>query len=186
VTANLLPILLAAALGAGSPAAAGTPSPDEALRQRIDAYLGSIDTPIPASRWRALGPGAVPILAAVARDAAELPTWRARALAALSLIGGDEAIEAAKGVALAEGPLLVRVEAVDSLARLVPKAELGAALGPVMARADHPGVRAAAAQALALRGTPADCPAVEAQAAAEPAPERPRYRRALEACGTVR
>ena len=54
----------------------------ESVKQTVEAYLGSIDTPISDARWKALGPDAGPLLASIAATD-PLPTRRAKALHAL-------------------------------------------------------------------------------------------------------
>ena len=64
---------------------------DQEVAQRVDEYLGTIDTPITADEWRALGPRAVNPLAAVATDTEALPSRRGKALGALTALGGARA-----------------------------------------------------------------------------------------------
>ena len=173
--------LLAILLFAAAPAA-GAP-PDASLRQAVETYLGSIDTPIPPARWKALGPGAPAVLAAVARDSSRLPSSRARAVSALAEIGGPEAVQVAEELAFAEGPFAVRVAALEAVGRVLSPGEVGAALSPVVKGAKEARVRAAAALALARHGTAGDCALVRAQAEAEAGNDRLRYARALAACG---
>jgi HEAT repeat protein len=175
-----LALLLAAALGA-----APVPSapPGDRLRQTIETYLGSIDTPIPPARWKALGPGAPAVLAAIARDPGRLPSVRAKAVSALGVVGGAEATEVARELAGADVRFAVRAAALEALGQLLPTSEVGAALSPVVTGAREARVRAAAAEALARHGTPEDCAAVKSQAGREAEGDRPRYTRALAACG---
>ena len=49
---------------------------DDDVRQHVKAYLGSIDTPIQANQWKALGPRAVPMLEEIVKNHDELPTRR--------------------------------------------------------------------------------------------------------------
>ncbi|HVP67734.1 MAG TPA: hypothetical protein VMT17_10785 [Anaeromyxobacteraceae bacterium] len=173
---STVPFLLAALLGAAPPAADGQ------LRLAVDTYLGSIDTPISAARWKALGPRAPAVLSAIARDEGDLPGRRATAMAALGLVGGPEALAAARELSVAGAPFAVRVEAVNALSRLVSPSELRAALAPVMKGAAEARVRAVAAEALARHAPEETCGAVQAQAEAEAPADRPRYHRALAAC----
>src|SRR5256885_16842904 len=61
-------------------------SADE-VRQHVEGYLGSIDTPITANQWKALGPRAVPMLERIATNQNELPTRRAKAIGGLAALG---------------------------------------------------------------------------------------------------
>ena len=184
MTTNLAATLLAALAAASAGAPATAPS-DEEVKGQVEAYLGSIDTPIPAERFRALGPRAATVLAAVSRSPAEFPTRRARAVAALASVGGGEATAVARELALAEGPFVVRAAAVESLGRLLSPAELAAAVGPLMRGAREAGLRAVAAETLA-RGAGGDCAAVRSQVAAEAEAERGKFHRALSACSGAR
>src|SRR5205807_4971445 len=56
--------------------------PDEA-RARAEKYLGTIDTPISAEQWRAVGVAGAEVLEPIVRSAGELPTRRAHALEGL-------------------------------------------------------------------------------------------------------
>jgi len=74
-------LVLAGVLG-GNPRAE---SVDPELRARVAGLLGAYRA-VTVAEWRALGSEAGPVLEAVARDAAALPTRRTRALAALGAI----------------------------------------------------------------------------------------------------
>ena len=89
--------------------------PDPALRGRVEGLLGSYRT-VSAEQWKALGPDAAPILASVVEDAAALPTFRARALAALG------AVDAA-----AATPHVQRLLADASAPKVLRSAAIGAA-----------------------------------------------------------
>ncbi len=182
MTTTVAAALLSAALAAGS---AGGPQPaspsDREIQGQVETYLASIDTPIPVARWKALGPRAAPLLAAIARSPTAFPTHRAKAVGALSVIGSAEATAVARDLAAAEGPFVVRAAAIESLGRLLPRSELAAAIGPVLSGATEARVRAVAAETLARHGAAAECAAVRAQVAAEPEPEK--FHRALAACG---
>src|SRR3954469_8820235 len=60
----------------------------EEVRDHVEGYLGSIDTPITANQWKALGPRAVPILERIAMDQHDLPTRRAKAIGGVRARGG--------------------------------------------------------------------------------------------------
>lgn len=167
----------------GAPPAAPLPPATEAERAgRVDAYLGFLHGgPSPAA-WRALGPEAVPLLERAARDPGTAPGRRAAALTGLSFLGGDAA-RAAVTELTADGslPFAVRAAALEGAGRLLPAAELQAALAPVLAGAARLGDRAVAAEVLAQRA-PAACAAVRAQHGREPAAGRPAFARALSRC----
>jgi hypothetical protein len=164
------------------PAPQGAPLTGEALRVRIEAYLGSIDTPIGADRWRALGPEAAGVLASHATSASELPTRRARALAGLAAVGGTRAEQVVADLVRKDGEAyIVRLAAMRAAAEILPERHAAALLRPLMEKSPEARLRAAAAEALA-RGSRAACPAVEAQAGREEPEERVRFEQALARC----
>lgn len=189
-----MPTLLIAALVALGPGAhrsatpppqpdapvAVTPlSPDE-LRKTVDAYLGTIDTPIAPSRWQALGPAAAPLLERVLDDRGAFPSRRAKALDGLVSAAPDRAAPRLGALAQSEEePVVVRVAALHGAARLLPAHKLVTALRPVLEHAREPGLRAQAAELLARHGRSAGCQAVRAQAAHE---EKDALERALQHC----
>jgi HEAT repeat protein len=153
-------------------------------RPIIDSYLGSIDTPIGADRWRALGPAAIPTLAAISRDRGQLPSRRARALEGLALAGGDAAAPVLVEVlARADEPPAVRAGALRGVGVVLDGARLVAVVAPVMDGAADPHVRAAAAEVLATRAPREGCAPVRDRAARERPEWRLAYARALRACG---
>lgn len=159
---------------------------DDEIRQRIDAYLGTIDTPVPLARWRALGPRAAPFLEEIAASPTALPTQRAKAIDGLSAVGGQNAPAVLTRLSRAEKePLVVRLSAVRGMGRLEHGAKLAAALRPVMEGAKDARVRGQAAEALSERAPKAACSAVKAQADKEDEQARVHYRAALERCGAA-
>src|SRR5260370_24278631 len=66
---------------------------DEQIRERIETYLGSIDTPIRPAHWRALGSRGAAILEGIAQDDGALPTRRAKALHGLATIASSTAAD---------------------------------------------------------------------------------------------
>jgi hypothetical protein len=101
------------------------------MKQRVEVYLGSIDTPIPEARWKALGPDAGPLLASIATGDV-LPSRRAKALHALSIVDAARAAPLATAdAANTKEPLVVRSAAVRAVARTLPPAEAVAVLRPV-------------------------------------------------------
>ena len=177
-----------AATDAGaSPGAAAQGLSDEELAARVDTYLDTIDTPVRAAQWQALGPRAVPLLEKVVRDPVALPSRRARAIGALSAIGGDTARQVVLDTARSDAqPYGVRASALRGAGRLLTPSELVKELGPIMEGAPRPSIRAVAADVLARHATASACPAIRAQAGRESSHARARFSRALELCGPAR
>jgi hypothetical protein len=168
-----------------APSAAAPAMSDAEVASHVEAYLGAIDTRIPAARWKALGPRAVGHLVAVVQGD-RFPSERARALDALSVLGGAQAKEALLTAARSERePFAVRASALRGAARVVPASELPAALGTVLERAREAPVRAVAAEVLAQHAPASACGAVRAQAAREAVEVRPAFGSALGRCGAV-
>ncbi len=144
------------------PALAAPSAAQDKVKQTVEAYLGSIDTPIPDARWKALGPDAGPLLAAIA-TADVLPSRRARALHALSLVDAARAAPIATAdAANAEEPLVVRSAAVQAVARTLPAPEAVTVLRSVLAASGVP-LQRRTAEALASVG-PEGCSALQAHA----------------------
>ena len=172
----LLPALLALSLAA-APAAA-TPPPE--VKARVLELLGSIHGPVSPQAFRAAGPGAEQVLVDVARGRG-MPSKRIRALEALAGLGGPRAEAVHREVsANAAAPGAVRRAAVRGLGRLLGPAAAQAALAPVLEQDRDPGVRAAAAEALATAAPADGCPRIRARARVESEPSR--FGRALQAC----
>ncbi|HEX9288652.1 MAG TPA: hypothetical protein VF904_03925 [Anaeromyxobacteraceae bacterium] len=166
--------------------AATAPAPDLSdaeVESRVRTYLGAIDTPISADRWRALGPRAVAPLEAVLRDPEALPSRRAKAVEALSVVGGARARQLVLETAHSEQePFGVRASALRGAPRVLPAKELVKQLRPVMEGAQDPTVRAAAAEVLARHAAKSSCAAVRAQASRE-GEARGQFANAVERCG---
>jgi HEAT repeat protein len=146
----------------------------------VEVYLGSIDTPIPEARWKALGPAAAPLLASIAQQDA-LPSRRAKALSALAIV--DPARAAPLAVADATNPhqpLVVRSAAVRAVARTVPASEAVTVLRPLLATQDAP-LQKRAAEALASVG-PEGCSAVQAHTGKLSAEAQKPFASALARC----
>jgi hypothetical protein len=159
-----------------------TSAADE-VRPLVEAYLGSIDTPIGADRWRALGPAAAPILEELARDPGQLPTRRARALEGLSFVGSPAAAGLMVELLGREGePPVVRTSALRGAGALLDADRLLAVARPVLEHATDAHIRAAAAEVLARRAPRMGCAPVRDQAARERAELRLAFARALKAC----
>ena len=157
----------------------------DAVRAQVRAYLGTIDTRIPASRWRALGDPGVAALEEIARSKATLPTRRARAVGAAGLIGGARARCLALELARTDPAPVVRQSAVRALGQLLPPAELSRALTPLLHSDSSLGVRAVAATVLSAKAQGA-CAAVRAEAEREPPSHRAAFSQALERCAAPR
>lgn len=165
--------------GKRPPAPAAQPveqlSPEEA-RRRAEAYLGSIDTPISAAQWKALGAAGGAVLEPIVRDPQAMPTRRAHALEGLVHAAPDRAAPLVSALARDESaPVVVRVAAMHGAPALFGSSKLVTELKPVLQRAQDPGLRSVAADVLSRHGKKAGCAAVKAQAAREDNPgfERP-------------
>lgn len=151
---------------------------DEELQNRIDAFLGAIDTRISPEEWRALGPRGTALLERIAQDTSVLPSKRAAAVTGLSAIGSPTSARVLLNLARSEQEsLTVRLVAVHGTPGVLPTAQLGRALKPVLETAGNPQVRRAAADVLSRHG---GCSMIRAQASREDDPER--MQRALERC----
>ena len=169
--------------GQRPPPSASAPQPlsQDELREKIEGYLGSIDTPITADHWRALGPQAADVLEPIATDAKAFPSRRARALEGLIAAAPDRASKLVGPMARDERePVVLRVIAMHGVAELMPGKAVSE-LKPVMQAARSAGLRGAAADALS-RGKDG-CAAVRAQAAREKGDAREAFHRALTRCG---
>lgn len=156
---------------------------DEELASQVHTYLGSIDTPISAARWRALGPRAVAPLAKVVEDRGSMPSQRAKAVEALSVLGGSRARQVVLGVARSDDePFGVRASALRSAGRMLGARQLVRELRPVMEKAPDAPTRATAAEVLARHAPRSACQAVRAQAGREKRDVRLQYGRAMERC----
>jgi hypothetical protein len=132
----------------------------DSVKHTVEAYLGSIDTPIPEARWKALGPAAAPLLASIATEDG-LPSRRAKALSALAIVDPAQAAPlAVREAGDVQQPLVVRSAAMRAVARTLPPAEAVAVLRPVLATSDV-SLQRRAAEALASAG-PEGCAAVQA------------------------
>jgi len=157
---------------------------DDEVAQRVDEYLGTIDTPITADEWRALGPRAVNRLAAVATDPEALSSRRAKALGALSVLGGARARQVVLDTARSEqAPFAVRASAIRGLGQFLGPQALAKELKPVLQGSGEVPLRATAAEVLAGHAGAAGCSAVRTQLAREPSETRAQFARALHQCG---
>jgi hypothetical protein len=157
------------------------PLSDDDVRQRVEAYLGTIDTPITADRWKALGTRGADLLQPIAESSDEFPSRRAKALSALVLASPDRAAPTAAKLAKdPRAPLAVRLAAVRGIAITSSKAQAVRELTPVMEGAAQMHLRAAAAEVIAASGS---CEAVKARVSREAEEVRGAYRKALSRCG---
>lgn len=156
---------------------------DAELRQQIDAYLGTIDTPISQARWAALGPKAAPILEEIIANPKVLPTRRAKAVEGLAGAAPDRAAELLPQLAQSEDePTVVRVGALTGAGRVLPPAKLVVAVRPVLENASERGLRVKAADVLARHGKAAGCEAVRAHAGRLSEDELPAFQGAVDRC----
>jgi hypothetical protein len=156
---------------------------DDDIRETVRSYLGSIDTPITADRWRALGPRAAPVLEQIAQDHERLPTRRARALEGLSFVGSQRAPELMVQLAQRESePAVVRMSAMRGAGRLLEPAKLLSVLQPVLTLDKNAHLRATAAEVLARRVPSAGCASVREQVGRETSEKRLAFARAVKAC----
>ncbi len=137
------------------PSGAAPQFSDAEVRERVEAYRGTIDVPVTAGRAKALEG----LIAAAPDRAAKLVGPMAR----------DE-----------REATVVRVTAMDGVAELLPSRAM-TELKPVMQSARSAGLRGAAADALSRRKD--GCAAVRAQAGREKGDEREAFHRALSRCG---
>ena len=162
------------------PALAASGQNTDALQQTVEAYLGSIDTPIPDARWKALGTDAGPLLASIV-DGGGLPSRRAGALHGLSIADPQRAAPLARTLAAsASEPLVVRSAAVRAVARTLPPSEALAVLQPLLDTPSAP-LQKRTAEALARLG-PQGCRAVQAHAAKLSGDARAPFTQALAGC----
>ena len=172
----MLPRLSAFLLLAGTVALAA--EPDGALEGRVEGLLGSYRT-VRADQWRALGPDAAPLLAARITDPATLPTFRARALAALGAI--DPAAAAPHIRRLlgdASAPVALRSAAVGAAPTVLGEQAALPLLQPLL-RGDDELLASASAHALAGAGA-ASCAALSSEARRRP--DREAVARSAAAC----
>lgn len=154
----------------------------EEVRERIGGYLGSIDRPIAAEEWRALGPRAGEVLEPIATDAGAMPSRRAKALEGLVAAAPERAALLVGKLARDEKePAVLRVAALRGASEVLPEAKALAELKPVLRSARSPGMRKTAADVLSRRKS--GCAAVRAQAARETEEHRGAWESALARCG---
>ena len=152
---------------------------DAGLRSRVEGLLGAYRA-VTVAEWQALGPEAAPVLEAVARDARDLPTRRARALAALGVLRPDAADPLVRQLASdGTAPAPLRAAALD-VAPGVLGSDAPAFLAPFL-RDREPRVRRRSAEALAASGV-AGCRVLATEAKTRQGPDL--VVRAAAACGS--
>jgi HEAT repeat protein len=158
---------------------------DEEVESRVKTFLGAIDTPIPAAHWKALGARGAALLSPLAKDPAQFPTRRAKAVDGLSAIAPQDAEPLFAALAAGETePLVVRLSALRGLGQVVPAKRLQVVLHPLLTGAKAYAIRAGAAEVLSAKGQ--GCAAVEAQLKRETAELRGAYHRAAKSCADLK
>ena len=154
---------------------------DAELRERVEGYLGAIDRPVGAARWKALGPQAAPILEAVIADEAQFPSRRAKAVDGLVAAAPDRAAPLVGKLARDERqPSVVRVAAMHGAGQVLSSAKAVSELRPVLRTAKSRGIRAQAAEVLARKQ--GGCAEVRGQVEREQAENRDAFARAMKQC----
>ena len=182
MTSILVASLLCALPPRGTPPPADQspqqPVDDQEIRERIDTFMGTIDTRVAPEQWRALGPRGAAILEGMAQDPNLLPSRRAKAVTGLAAIGAETSSSLLLSLARSpQAPLNVRLTAVHGVPGVVAASQVAAALKPVLEGSDNVHVRAAAAEVLSRQG---GCGLVRAQARRER--EALSMQRALQSC----
>jgi len=155
-------------------------SPDE-VRQRVRDYLGSIDTPVTAAQWRALGPQAADELESIATSRKAFPSRRAKALDGLAAAAPERAARLVGPMARDEKqPVVVRVAAVQAVGEVLPADAAERELKPVLQSSRSAGLRRTAADVLSRNK--AGCAAVREQASRERAEHRAAWKDVLDRC----
>ena len=183
-------VFLLAALIAAPRAPRASPAPeqpaqeqlsDAELRERVEGYLGAIDRPIGAARWKALGPQAAPLLEAVIADEAQFPSRRAKAVDGLVAAAPDRAAAVVGKLARDERqPSVVRIAAMYGAGQVLPSPKAVSELRPVLRTAKSRGIRAQAAEVLARKQ--GGCAEVRGQVEREQAENRDAFARAMKQC----
>jgi hypothetical protein len=155
-------------------------SPEE-VRSRVNAYLGTIDRPVPAESWRALGADAGRVLEGIFMDHTEPTYRRARAIGALGIVAPARAATLAPAAAENEKePYLVRLGALTAVRAALPDADFKSVADGLMRGAKDVRVRAQAAAVLVERTH--QCEALHAQLSRERAEDREYFHAARRTC----
>ncbi len=187
----MLVVLIAALIATPRPPRTGAPKQEPAQQQplsdeevsvRVRTYLATIERPISAARWKALGPKAAPLLEAVIADGAQFPSIRAKAVDGLIAVAPDRAATMVGKLARDETePVVVRVAAMHGAGQVLSSPRAVSELRPVLRSAKNPGLRAQAAEALSR--SKSGCTEVRDQVAREAKGNRGAFERALKQCG---
>jgi HEAT repeat protein len=156
----------------------GVPAGD--VREQVETFLSSIDVPVTAQQWQALGPEATPVLMEIA-SSQQLSLRRARAVEALGMRKDAAATDLVGRLATgASEPKAVRMAAMRATPKLASGPAAQATLSPLLQEKD-PHLRAAAAGALASLGT-SGCKLVSQRLQRETGEEKALMERASTAC----
>jgi len=154
---------------------------DEQVRDRVQAYLGTIDRPVSGERWQALGPRAAPLLEAVIADQGQFPSVRAKAVDGLVAVAPDRAATLVGKLARDEKEqVVVRVAALQGAGQVLQGQRTLTELRPVLRSAKSAGLRAEAADVISRKK--GGCVEVRDQVAREKGENREAFRRALDRC----
>ena len=154
---------------------------DEQVQERIRAYLGTIDRPISAEKWKALGPRAAPTLEAIIADGGGFPSTRAKAVDGLVAAAPERAATVVGRLSRDEAqPVVVRVAAMHGADQVLSSKRTLTELRPVMRSAKTPGLRAEAADVISRKK--GGCVEVRAQVGREAAEHKGAFERALKRC----
>jgi HEAT repeat protein len=138
----------------------------DTLRAKVDALLGGIEYVPTQAEWKALGPDAGEVLAAIATDSAQRATVRARAMSALAYFPQPTSIEVARAaLADAKSPVILQRKALLTLATIDPDALN--VVEPYLAH-DDVQLRESAVQAVSTLGNPLARQLLEARVSVEP------------------
>jgi hypothetical protein len=152
--------------------------PDPALRGRVEGLLGSYRT-VREAQWRALGPDAAPILASVVTDPTALPTFRARALAALGVVdAAGAAPHVQRFLADASAPRPLRAAAIGAAPGVLGEQAALPLLRPLLVGDDWT-LSEVSARALSRAGA-ASCAMLKTEAKRRP--DRESFARSAAAC----
>jgi HEAT repeat protein len=180
---NCLIVTVAIALSGVPEAARRAPStgvPEGDVREQVETFLSTIDTPVTAQQWQALGPDAAPVLMEIA-SSQQMPSRRARAVEALGMRKDAAAANLVSRLATGPSePKAVRLAAVRATPKLFAGADAQTHLAPLLQEKD-PHLRAAAAGALASLGA-GGCKLVSQRLQRETGEERALMERTTSAC----
>jgi hypothetical protein len=187
----VIAILIAALLATPRPPRGG-PAPeapaqqqpqltDQQVQDRVRAYLGTIDRPISAEKWKALGPRVAPQLEAIIADNKEFPSTRAKAVDGLVAAAPDRAAALVGKLSRDEQqPVVVRVAAMQGADRVLSSKRTLTELRPVLRSAKSAGLRAEAADVISRKQ--GGCADVRDQVGREATEHKGAFQRAMKRC----